>query len=1377
MRKEKASPSTGAALELVQVEETAAIAQSELVLAGGIYEENKYDPYYDHEDIELLNEDLVTVDVATEPRVSKLVTELYVHSGEGHEIIAATKAKGSVQTQKLKARKCETCAWYSYTVGWGVVSVVALTFFIPMLLRMLAVAFACPYRGIPKAGTIVGCPYFRMPPHYKEKQFQSFCSLRRGVSASAFNSFLPSLVEEFMRTENTSAFLVQHLPNVSSDNKSFFNSSLGSTLCPDYDVRSVDMISGNWTNIIRNSTSPHDDVKHCTACIRPTLEWNKWENDTTWTVEERPNQSTGCLYSDSTLELMPWYENELNETLRSLIKLRDGFRYVEYDGHFNASTSCVVNETHRDKPWLQWQNYPLLPPTITGLRERLTAFFTKHDRPRLAQVDFFVENFYAGPENLYNQLASEYGQQWVGYAPPHCQSPVYSERDPSIIVSICTAARTRTEPVDVVDSDFERNVVCSQSTKKENGTYAMTVPMNVTINSTVYDVEEHTAHTIDFMVYNNSHPCIDIVDCTFDSIWSFANAANRSSDRNLTNRASPLVAWIDQNLSYPFTLNLKGVTVKFKVSSSNIALLREENIGLVQEEFGVFKMTVRPEKWRYGSTTITVRIVDIDSRRNFTATQCNHSATSTCQEDRNNTVLPASNVAFTNPYNATKNFSGARADNTRNTVDPTFDIERFRGDMLNATFAFTVRVNKTVCGHHIDFFLWKMRAVDFPQHVYFIGFLAQLLLTLLFGAMGDYCCLRRLGLFVFSSLGSLCLLTFYLWTAPKDYLYAGLATVLALSCFGMASVYHNAFMARLVQAESKMNKRLLNIEYSADMIPFNETYDVMVDQTSNYSFRLFYCFGCAGLVASYMYVLWAQHISFLWEDSVSFVHFLFAIGLQANRLILVEPSVRNITFVIAACGSWMSMFALTSSAFIRTRWGFPCRKMSLMANILPPVSWAFYSVYKHGQMFAEKEERVHLVHAWTALGLFFVIFLAIDALTFTNYVHVNSELATSSHSDNSYKATSEFFRTILLATILAASSWFGLKVMNKFQTKVFLLHIDMVMLCTGLFQSLMLYALFVNASGLVFGLKSVEEVYGLTFFQGFFSGPLMAYCRTAFLHVIPAGFESQFFSLYQNSFGVGYSWLGAKMADAVFRDTGSVRLMYVWIFLLVLFANLIFCCSIFSLKEGKSAARKLRRIIRARKLPKVWTHLKTQVANRRESQVVSEWQLPDLIHCVHTQVNINDAVDAFSALHPKVHRAQIFKTIRNISKREIRAPTPFYLFQKNKRPRVEPKFRFCTRIEITQRIHTLWENCTDEVRAEYEEKAEQEKDRDRLRYFIKDEVLWNVRYTRDLKKLKDFEWPSIEIQKIARGFLVRNRTKLMETPIRSSPERQRCTLS
>ena len=81
------------------------------------------------------------------------------------------------------------------------------------------------------------------------------------------------------------------------------------------------------------------------------------------------------------------------------------------------------------------------------------------------------------------------------------------------------------------------------------------------------------------------------------------------------------------------------------------------------------------------------------------------------------------------------------------------------------------------------------------------------------------------------------------------------------------------------------------------------------------------------------------------------------------------------------------------------------------------------------------------------------------------------------------------------------------------------------------------------------------------------------------------------------------------------------------------------------------------------------------------------------------------------------------------------------------------------------------------MRAEYEEKAEQEKDRDRLRYFIKDEVLWNVRYTRDLKKLKDFEWPSIEIQKIARGFLVRNRTKLMETPIRSSPERQRCTLS
>ena len=87
----------------------------------------------------------------------------------------------------------------------------------------------------------------------------------------------------------------------------------------------------------------------------------------------------------------------------------------------------------------------------------------------------------------------------------------------------------------------------------------------------------------------------------------------------------------------------------------------------------------------------------------------------------------------------------------------------------------------------------------------------------------------------------------------------------------------------------------------------------------------------------------------------------------------------------------------------------------------------------------------------------------------------SSNLITAANAE----VESEFFRTILLATILAASSWFGLKVMNKFQTKVFLLHIDMVMLSTGLFQSLMLYALFVNASGLVFGLKSVEEVYAL----------------------------------------------------------------------------------------------------------------------------------------------------------------------------------------------------------------------------------------------------------------------------------------------------------
>ena len=64
------------------------------------------------------------------------------------------------------------------------------------------------------------------------------------------------------------------------------------------------------------------------------------------------------------------------------------------------------------------------------------------------------------------------------------------------------------------------NYSCEPTAKKGNASYALTVPMNTTMNSTVYDIDKHSQMEIEFMVYNNSHPCDNEFECTPSAIWA-----------------------------------------------------------------------------------------------------------------------------------------------------------------------------------------------------------------------------------------------------------------------------------------------------------------------------------------------------------------------------------------------------------------------------------------------------------------------------------------------------------------------------------------------------------------------------------------------------------------------------------------------------------------------------------------------------------------------------------------------------------------------------------------------------------------------------------------------------------------------------------------
>ena len=217
--------------------------------------------------------------------------------------------------------------------------------------------------------------------------------------------------------------------------------------------------------------------------------------------------------------------------------------------------------------------------------------------------------------------------------------------------------------------------------------------------------------------------------------------------------------------------------------------------------------------------------------------------------------------------------------------------------------------------------------------------------------------------------------------------------------------------------------------------------------------------------------------------------------------------------------------------------------------------------------------------------------------------------------------------------------------------------------------------------------------------------------------------------------------------------------MNIIIFLFVMLINCVFCCSCFSVKQGRVFARQLRRLIRERPPSRSWKHLNKQVQNRRRQRHVRPEQMSYLINLTHTTVNIIDIWEPFSMRYPKVKKSNFMKKIREISLFEERDPSPFFYYQKQVRPRIQARLKNLSKEEITQKIHKQWENLKMEEKKKYLDQAEQQKGKDRPRFYVKENILWDHRYTYDLKKLPDFRKPAIIIQKHTRGWIARRRLR------------------
>ena len=112
-------------------------------------------------------------------------------------------------------------------------------------------------------------------------------------------------------------------------------------------------------------------------------------------------------------------------------------------------------------------------------------------------------------------------------------------------------------------------------------------------------------------------------------------------------------------------------------------------------------------------------------------------------------------------------------------------------------------------------------------------------------------------------------------------------------------------------------------------------------------------------------------------------------------------------------------------------------------------------------------------------------------------------------------------------------------------------HIDMFMSGAIIFQLVTVYGILQDLS-LPFGLKIIEELIPYLSLQSFSKSMFEAYGRTWYMSIIPAGYDAQFFTLYQNVVGIGHSWVGSLWVDFIFQENGSAFVMNIILFLFVM---------------------------------------------------------------------------------------------------------------------------------------------------------------------------------------------------------------------------------
>ena len=398
-----------------------------------------------------------------------------------------------------------------------------------------------------------------------------------------------------------------------------------------------------------------------------------------------------------------------------------------------------------------------------------------------------------------------------------------------------------------------------------------------------------------------------------------------------------------------------------------------------------------------------------------------------------------------------------------------------------------------------------------------ISVIFQALSYVTFGALADFGSNRLVMLRRIAVLGALSTMAFALIPAGKDnhryWEVAGLLTIVSNVLFGLSIVYYNAFLPLI----ANMHPDHVAMKDEAVQDFKFVVHKRVQNEVSSKGFIYGYGGGVVMLLVSGLILLASG-----------------ALASDAKPHVIVN----GYKYVCLVTGIWWLVGTLACTAYMHPRPGppLPFKTPEEDADVLERARY-YWRVASVGwaSTFRTFQNITQLPQTFIFLIIYFIYSDTFSTIASVGILYARTQLCLG--------PLHLFIIATLVPFIALFGSMFWLKISNLYN---FSNQRMVIMILTTSALAPAWGLLSFTSTGL--GFQQSWEVYILTVLFGMCLGGLQSFSRTLFSNLMPKGYETEFFGIYEIT-DKGSSWLGPLIVAAFYEGTGSLRHAFIYLFL------------------------------------------------------------------------------------------------------------------------------------------------------------------------------------------------------------------------------------